>query len=1135
MITVEELQIRLQCDATQAKSVLDEIEKRVNTFVEKVEDAFKRASGGSGDNPLSNVDFKGVENGTKALADTGKALTTVAENAKQASEAIKGVSDGKNISKAGALTDKLAADYKKLALLQEEYEKEVAKSGADSKKSIGLEQQIARTKVSIASTIEALDKLKKKEQEAEEARNARSAQQKFDERYEEEAKVKVKPEVDDEGITEEMRKAEEAALKAAGESNVTLPTPQVEPPTAGQPAMKASAEDPLLPLTSKDLDIAANSIDQMSASMERTLELAGEFRNKLADALESTDSASFGEVLLNRIRLAEREIDALSNKLIEAFRSGASGEKQLSIEKRLQAAIENAEKLQATLDKLREEQEKPATETPTVEPSVSEGGGSKFMSFLDGFYEVISDVGQAIRTGLSSAASFASTAISGLFSAIGSALSFAGSAVRTVIGVLGSVANVAGKAISGIMGVAKRVGGAIKSAFDRSPIGRFLSTLKRLKTTLLRTLTTRAVRAALNGIKEGFDTIAESSESCAQALAQFKAAGSTMKASLAGAVMPVLKALAPLFYQIASAAAAAANAIAAFFAALTGQGRFTAISIKKDMASIEKSAGGGGGALKGLLADFDELNIVQSEGGGGGGGGGIDWFGETADDTELPDWAQRIKDSIDAGDWAGAATALTDHLNGLIAGIKWSDLGASFGTKVNNVLTFINTAVKTFDWSSVGSGIATFLNNAISNIDFETLGSVSMSGFNIVLNSLHGFVTTFDFEQLGTSIHNRIVGALNSINWGDLKETIGTGFMGIFTSLKFAVAKVDWKNLGKQIVYWLRDLVKNKIDWYEVSSVLNDLFKGLFDTLNTILEEVNWEELGGSIARFLEDCLSGVNLLEVAWNFAKALAKAILGALKELFVGDPVSPDSNLAPVAGTNMQKFYHDVGNAANTAAEAVGNFNDAYTTTQSFDSKEINIDADTTAYDQKVNEIEGATVTSTITSVVDNGSLSGARDEIDDAVKIIDATLYVYTDGTTRLVTDEALDYTARDRQSTVYVNYKEGNAPSSSGSNNYNNKYQSALPFASGGLVYGETFARIGEYVGARNNPEVVAPLSDLRNILASTNTGNGNGMTREQANTMIGLLQRVADKELTVEPSAELGRVTTQSLKAYGTI
>jgi len=49
---------------------------------------------------------------------------------------------------------------------------------------------------------------------------------------------------------------------------------------------------------------------------------------------------------------------------------------------------------------------------------------------------------------------------------------------------------------------------------------------------------------------------------------------------------------------------------------------------------------------------------------------------------------------------------------------------------------------------------------------------------------------------------------------------------------------------------------------------------------------------------------------------------------------------------------------------------------------------------------------------------------------------------------------------------------------------------ATDFADGGIVYGETFARVGEYSGARNNPEVIAPLSDLSGILQKSNIGGG---------------------------------------------
>lgn len=46
------------------------------------------------------------------------------------------------------------------------------------------------------------------------------------------------------------------------------------------------------------------------------------------------------------------------------------------------------------------------------------------------------------------------------------------------------------------------------------------------------------------------------------------------------------------------------------------------------------------------------------------------------------------------------------------------------------------------------------------------------------------------------------------------------------------------------------------------------------------------------------------------------------------------------------------------------------------------------------------------------------------------------------------------------------------------------------FANGGVVYGETLATVGEYAGARNNPEVIAPLNKLKSILGDTSGMSG---------------------------------------------
>lgn len=46
------------------------------------------------------------------------------------------------------------------------------------------------------------------------------------------------------------------------------------------------------------------------------------------------------------------------------------------------------------------------------------------------------------------------------------------------------------------------------------------------------------------------------------------------------------------------------------------------------------------------------------------------------------------------------------------------------------------------------------------------------------------------------------------------------------------------------------------------------------------------------------------------------------------------------------------------------------------------------------------------------------------------------------------------------------------------------------FAAGGIVYGNTFAQVGEYPGAANNPEVIAPLSKLKQLIEPGGSGGG---------------------------------------------
>lgn len=51
-------------------------------------------------------------------------------------------------------------------------------------------------------------------------------------------------------------------------------------------------------------------------------------------------------------------------------------------------------------------------------------------------------------------------------------------------------------------------------------------------------------------------------------------------------------------------------------------------------------------------------------------------------------------------------------------------------------------------------------------------------------------------------------------------------------------------------------------------------------------------------------------------------------------------------------------------------------------------------------------------------------------------------------------------------------------------------KTASPMANGGIAYGTTYAMVGEYPGAANNPEVIAPLNKLKQLIQPQDTGGG---------------------------------------------
>lgn len=73
------------------------------------------------------------------------------------------------------------------------------------------------------------------------------------------------------------------------------------------------------------------------------------------------------------------------------------------------------------------------------------------------------------------------------------------------------------------------------------------------------------------------------------------------------------------------------------------------------------------------------------------------------------------------------------------------------------------------------------------------------------------------------------------------------------------------------------------------------------------------------------------------------------------------------------------------------------------------------------------------------------------------------------------------------------------------------FSNLMGFANGGIVYGPTPALVGEYPGARSNPEVIAPLNKLQGMIAGMGM-NGNVRFEIEGDKLIGVLQRTERRQ-----------------------
>ena len=747
---------------------------------------------------------------------------------------------------------------------------------------------------------------------------------------------------------------------------------------------------------------------------------------------------------------------------------------------------------------------------------------------------------------------------------------------------------------SGVVSSVSKAGASIKKAFSATLLGKFL---KRLGTVMLRMAAMKLIRGTIQGVKEGLQELAKVSDSSAKAMNTISAAGGSIKMALGAAVMPIVKALAPVFISLASAINTACDAIARFFAVLSGQSSYTAVTFNKNMDSMTSSAGGGGSKAKGMLAAFDKINLISSQSGGGGGGGGVTSSMSTVgnDTPAVSHFAELFKQSWEKADFTFIGTLFSAKIAKALDDIDWN--------MVNSIL------------GRVTSSLATFINGIFGNMKLaDSIGSTLGQAFTSAYTAVSNFVAGINWSNIGKFITKSIQSFIKNWNVGSLTSFIANKLKAVFSFKAGLYKGIDWKNLPSLLKDKIVEAFKG-FDFAGVASAIGDwlgagcraaldFLAGLVDLLSGMVQKIkdyftehieDAKEAGGSV---WDGILAGISeALSNIWNWVKDnIWTPFITAFKKAF--GIASPAKNMIEPGNMIALGILEGIKNGLQRVGELFTAFKDIilgylgigleyvrafFATLIDFIATrgsliKMNVErfvAQVKAFvlngiADMVEKLASGPIGKLLSAIgIDlTGAVSSLRRSANEAAQRVDELdesidsaqqkakqgfdINAHVDHTKvdeykkqiskgwSIVANVSADATALHNaivnamKVKMQLVFKVPGSGTKTGS--METKYI-GLAMAQGGLAYGLTPAIIGEYAGASSNPEVVAPLSDLLGILTKANESSGSRdtMTKDQANTMIRLLQRIEQKENIIQPSVGLGQVVQRSLDAYGRI
>ena len=743
----------------------------------------------------------------------------------------------------------------------------------------------------------------------------------------------------------------------------------------------------------------------------------------------------------------------------------------------------------------------------------TEGAGSKFDAFREKVGTIKEKFGETV------------TAFGGIKAKVGAVVSKIGGAVKKVFG----------KAVDAVKTKVKD----ITSGFSK--MGKAVTKI------LSRMIIWRSINALIMGTTEGMNNMVQASSKANAAMSQLQSGFTYVKNSIAAMLLPALQSILPVINKIIQAVAGLFNMLGALFAKFRGDFTFTkAVYVQQDYAKSLNKSNKAAKDLKGTLAGFDQINLIQQQKDSGGTGGAdtSGMFKETSVESMLPTdvskWMDKLKAAIKAGDWKGVGTVIAQGLNtavsqlngwidklrpkilktvqdiveavnGFIENFNFRKLGNTLANGFNLAMKVVAKWLKGIKWSDLGKGIGDFINGFVEDWDAAATADVIEAKIGSVLDFLTGIIETTNWNEVSSKLQEM----LENIDWESIAEKAWRLliaalkakqkiFYGINKGLGQSNEKMDILNDGKHDKIQLGgtvsletkdDETKNLINWWEKTNA--DQWKTL--RVDTAISQKNstgdwdktvewWKNLKPENEKQIRLNTEGATLsldnLREEWNSFKEWWENT-GIAK--WFEEKVQPwlTKEKWAEAGEGMKEGIGEKWEAVVEWWNTLGIVKWFRENVEPWFTKE--------KWTSAMDGVELAF------KDVFKKAINAAISLMNKLINWVNEKMHITIDP---LVIGGKTIFAGVDKQLFTLK----------------------TIPLlAQGGLAYGDTLARVGEYANAKNNPEVIAPLDKLQSIMG--------GLNDKDTQTIIALLKRIADKdmEIALYPSAKLGRIVNQSV------